>query len=60
MAKMVLDEIGLRGFITSDAKFSRRPIGGWLIEARRPATSLRRQSRKPSKGPGLRLKYGPA
>ena len=38
MAKMVLDEIGRRGFITSDAKFSRRPIGGWLIDE---ATRLR-------------------
>jgi dihydrofolate synthase / folylpolyglutamate synthase len=32
MAEIVLDEIGRRGFITSDAKFSKRPIGGWLID----------------------------
>ena len=32
MAKIVLDEIGRRGFITSDAKFSKRPIGGSLID----------------------------
>jgi dihydrofolate synthase/folylpolyglutamate synthase len=32
MAKMVLDEIGRRGFTTPDSKFSKRPIGGWLID----------------------------
>jgi dihydrofolate synthase/folylpolyglutamate synthase len=38
MAKMVLDEIGRRGVTTSDPKFSKRPIGGWLLDE---ATRLR-------------------
>jgi dihydrofolate synthase / folylpolyglutamate synthase len=38
MAKMVLDEIGRRGVTSPDAKFSKRPIGSWLIDE---ATRLR-------------------
>lgn len=38
MAKMVLDEIGRRGATTPDSKFSKRPVGGWLIDE---ATRLR-------------------
>jgi dihydrofolate synthase/folylpolyglutamate synthase len=38
LAKNVLDEIGRRSFTAEDPQFSKRPIGGWLLDE---ATQLR-------------------